>query len=63
VEGVVDFGRLQSRRRGIGARTCAPPASASAPIRSSVAMRRFFERGNAQTMQTLAARFDRTAKK
>ena len=29
----------------------------------SVAMRRFFERGNAQTLDTLAARFERTAKK
>jgi uncharacterized protein YndB with AHSA1/START domain len=28
----------------------------------SMAMRRFFERGNAQTMETLAARFDRAAK-
>ena len=28
----------------------------------SVAMRRFFERGNAQTMQALAARFERPAK-
>jgi uncharacterized protein YndB with AHSA1/START domain len=28
----------------------------------SVAMRRFFERGNEQTMQTLASRFDRSAK-
>jgi len=29
----------------------------------SVAMRRFFERGNAQTLDTLAARFEHTAKK
>jgi uncharacterized protein YndB with AHSA1/START domain len=29
----------------------------------SLAMRRFFERGNAQTLDTLAARFERTAKK
>ena len=28
----------------------------------SVAMRRFFERGNAQTMQTMAAYFERPAK-
>ena len=28
----------------------------------SVAMRRFFERGNAQTLATVAARFERPAK-
>ena len=44
-------GRTHVRAASLGFRTA-----------ESVAMRRFFERGNAQTMQALSARFERPAK-